>query len=143
MAVEIINANKQISFDCVDIWKYLPTSGIAEADFSDLYVSFLKNIEPVREQVTPVRALSVEAAQTYGAESLDFVFIDAGHEYESVCEDLNAWFPKLKNTGVIAGHDYTEHHPGVVRAVNEFFQNKRYNIISRESCWFVDLVCSN
>jgi hypothetical protein len=43
MAVEIINSNKDIKFDCIDIWDYLDTqSDIPEGSFENLYEIFLK-----------------------------------------------------------------------------------------------------
>lgn len=57
-------------------------------------------------------------------ERFDFVFIDARHDYDSVWEDLIAWWPLLKVGGLFAGHDYVLHDQsdvlGVKRAVDEF-----------------------
>lgn len=54
--------------------------------------------------------------------SYDFIYIDATHFYESVKADLNMYLPKLKKTGIISGHDYTNDYNdfGVIRAVDEF-----------------------
>jgi predicted O-methyltransferase YrrM len=49
---------------------------------------------------------SVSAAATYADGSLDFVFIDAAHDYQSVVDDIRAWGPKMKPGGTLAGHDY-------------------------------------
>jgi len=49
---------------------------------------------------------STEAADTFKDESLDWVYIDARHDYESVLEDMNAWWPKVKQGGLFSGHDY-------------------------------------
>lgn len=111
MAVEIINSGKQIKFDCVDNWEFLETfSDIPENLYTGLYDTFLKNIEPVKDTINIVRQVSWEAASTYPDESLDFVFIDAGHDYASVAKDLIAWLPKVKKTGILSGHDY-QHDP--------------------------------
>ena len=72
------------------------------------------------------RRTSTEAAGHVADRSLDFVYIDARHDYDSVIEDLAAWFPKLRPGGLIAGHDYVDgDFPqgvfGVKRAVDEFF----------------------
>jgi len=37
---------------------------------------------------------------------LDFVYLDARHDFDSVTEDLTLWFPKLRWAGILAGHDY-------------------------------------
>ena len=128
MAVEIINSGKRIRFDAVDIWYGDEgTSG---------YQDFIKYIEPVKDVINPVRMDSVSAAKMYPDRSLDFVFIDAGHDYGSVMADLVAWTPKVKVGGVIAGHDY-EWHEGVMRAVDEFFDHARVPlaIAVMEKCW--------
>lgn len=135
MAVEIINSGKNIKFDCVDTWDFVPSqTEIPSHMFDNLYEVFLKNIEPVKHQINPVKALSWDGAAFYKDNSLDFVFIDAAHDYESVKKDINAWYPKVKKEGIIGGHDYTW-CDDVRRAVNEFFKNK--TIYESEGCWFV------
>lgn len=140
MAVEIINSGKKIKFDCVDTWDYVPTSEEISADrFIDLYDVFIENISPVKDVIGIVKSLSWDGAAYYKDNSLDFVFIDAGHDYDSVSKDIKAWFPKLKSTGVIAGHDY-HFNVGVFPAVNEFFAAKKINVKEPGgACWLVDL----
>ena len=76
-----------------------------------LYEEFLRNIEPVREYVKPLRILDSEAAARFGKGSVDFVFADAGHTYEDVTNDLVAWWPKVRRVGVMAGDDWTWRDP--------------------------------
>jgi hypothetical protein len=66
-----------------------------------------------------IKEFSVEAARTIEDESLDFVFIDANHTYDSVREDIEAWYPKVRKDGLFCGHDYRS-FPGVTQAVEEF-----------------------
>lgn len=48
------------------------------------------------------------------------LFIDGDHEYESVREDWNAWYPHLAPGAVVAFDDYqTPKNPGVGRFVKE------------------------
>lgn len=135
MAVDIINSGKKIKFDCVDTWL-----GSAEHENSSevldktLYEKFLKNIEPVKHIINPIRMPSLEASATYEDSTLDFVFIDASHDYHNVINDIYAWYPKVKSGAVLAGHDYA--FPGVEKAVNEFLQKENYNLdIKNELCW--------
>lgn len=51
--------------------------------------------------------------------SIDFIYIDADHTYESVKRDIELFIPKLKNGGIIGGHDYSNSWPGVKQAVTE------------------------
>jgi predicted O-methyltransferase YrrM len=136
MAVEIINSGKDIKFDCVDNWEYIEEQKEIPKDmFEGLYKTFLKNINPVKHIITPVRELSWDGAKHYKDNSLDFIFIDAAHDYKSVKKDINAWFPKLKQGGIIAGHDYTWCED-VRQAVNEFFEGK--SIYENEGCWIYE-----
>lgn len=123
MGVEIINSKKKIRFDCIDIWtvpQYLmshvqPHHTVDE----DILPVFMVAIDPVKEVVNTVRSISWEAASLYENNSLDFVFIDACHDYDSVSKDISAWYPKLKVGGIIAGHDYEA--IDVQRAVYDYF----------------------
>lgn len=70
---------------------------------------------------------SVAASNLYDDESLDFVFIDAEHDYKNVRRDIDAWLPKVrKNGGIIAGHDHCPDFTGVIQAVSETFP--RYEV---------------
>jgi hypothetical protein len=137
MVVEIINSGKNIKFDCVDTWDYVDTSNeINQTQFDNLFNIFSKNIEPVKNKINIVKSLSWDGALNYEDNSLDFVFIDAGHDYESVKKDVNAWYPKIKNGGIIAGHDY-HYDCGVFPAVNEFFKDKG-GVKQTGSCWIYE-----
>jgi predicted O-methyltransferase YrrM len=131
MAVEIIRSGKQIKFDCVDTWLG-SVELLSDNDVSNnrLYDVFLKNMLPVVEYYNPVRLDSVTASKIYNNESLDWVFIDASHDYENVLADINAWYPKVKKGGIISGHDFP--HGPVRQAVTE----KLKNPIQHGSCWY-------
>lgn len=75
-----------------------------------------------------VRMFSVDAAKMLEKEKFDVVYIDALHDYTSVRDDINAWYPLVNNGGILAGHDYSEHWPGVLDAVQEFATNNKYEI---------------
>ncbi len=100
-----------------------------------LYEDFVGNIKPVKGVINPVQASSVEASKLYEPNSLDFVFIDASHDEESVKEDLFHWLPRVKESGVIAGDDVNNEN--VANAVKWFFNDESLEIIGRQ--WMVDL----
>lgn len=122
MCVEIANSKKNISFDCIDSWNGLGSVGEYDRDPSviknTLYEDFLKNMEQANGLYTAIKSLSHEASELYRDESLDFVFIDGGHEYSQVKKDITCWLPKIKKNGTIAGHDYSN-SSDVRKAVNE------------------------
>jgi predicted O-methyltransferase YrrM len=134
MAVEIANSKKYIKFDAIDTWQ--GSEEHAEMDIikkDELYNKFLSNIERVKYYINPIRDWSVEASKRYADDSLDFVFIDAAHDYDNVKADINAWYPKVKRGGHIAGHDYSADWPGVRQAVDEYFVGK--NVVKSEGSW--------
>ena len=130
MCVEIINSEKQIKFDCVDTWE-----GSVEhkdnKELSTLYEIFKENMKPLEGYYNDLRMKSMEAVKLYENESLDFVFIDASHEYEDVKDDVTNWISKVKKGGIFAGHDYG--FDEVKRAVNEILGSD--NIKKRGDCW--------
>ena len=48
---------------------------------------------------------SVEASKQFDDKSFHYVYIDGAHDYESVGKDLKAWYPKVKDFGMLGGHD--------------------------------------
>lgn len=56
-------------------------------------------------RVALIRAMSVDAAPLIPDGSLDFVYIDGNHAGRNVLEDMDAWWPKVKNGGLFSGHD--------------------------------------
>ena len=121
MGVEIVNSGKEISLVCVDTWEgSVEHQGWDILEDDGLWKDFQKNIEPLKGVITPARMTSLEGAAMFFDNTLDFVFIDAAHDYQSVKEDIGAWYPKVKEGGVISGHDYPEWE-GVKKAVDERF----------------------
>ena len=127
MAVEIINSNKNIKFDCIDCWLR-----------DNVYNEFIDNITPVNNIINVIKSYSNIAFKDYEDCSLDFVFIDAHHTYESVKEDIDCWYSKVKIGGILAGHDYwpethAEYISSVNKAVIDSFNSDFY--ITNEGCW--------
>ena len=79
--------------------------------------------DPVLYSYKVLEMDSVEGSTHFENDSLDCVYIDAGHDYRNVIADLRAWYPKVRSGGIFSGHDYKEFGvPGVRNAVNEFFK---------------------
>jgi hypothetical protein len=63
---------------------------------------------------------SAAAARLFSDASLDWVHLDARHDYASVKADIEAWYPKIRSGGWLSGDDYNEHKwPEVVKAVGD------------------------
>jgi hypothetical protein len=93
----------------------------------DVFWHFIRNVRRagVEDVIYPLKMPSEQAASLFEDGTLDFVFLDADHNYEAVRRDLEAWFPKVKRRGVLGGHDYLhQDFPGVRRAADEFFMEQ-------------------
>ena len=68
-----------------------------------------------------VRILPMTSAQAVKMipEKIGVLFIDGGHDYPSVNEDMNLYLPRLMTGGRLMVHDVLETDMGVVRAVDE------------------------
>jgi hypothetical protein len=128
--VEAIKYNKNLNIYAVDTWKGSEEHKDKKSIIDDtLFQEFITNMAPVAGKFKPLQMTSEEDSKTFEDNSIDGIFIDATHEYEAVKKDLELWYPKVKSGGYFCGHDYTAGWPGVVQAVNEFFQNKPNEII--------------
>jgi hypothetical protein len=75
--------------------------------------------------VMPIINDSVWASKLFPNNYFDFVYIDAGHSYNDVMADMNAWWPRCKSGAVFGGHDYgTVNGAEVKRAVDDFIKEK-------------------
>lgn len=92
----------------------------------------LKN-KPVEWRLLP----STMAAKAFNGEEFDFVYIDANHEYTHVKDDISAWYPHVKKGGVIGGHDFGLHFPGVVQAVREFASSNGLIVADFYPDWWI------
>lgn len=136
LIVEIINAEKDIKVTAIDSFiGFDPSVYLQGRDLSD---KFYANMYPIKDKFNVLVGNSWDAATKFDDNSLDFVFIDADHKYQSVVNDILAWMPKVKIGGVLAGHDYPS-YPGVVKAVNEIFGDKFDRSYIDESVWLINM----
>jgi glycosyltransferase involved in cell wall biosynthesis len=88
----------------------------AEAKTRDISQDFMKNVGNFKN-LKVLKMGSAEATKQFSDNSVDMVFIDAGHTYEEVLSDIKMWLPKAKK--IICGHDRS--HPPVRQAVEDMF----------------------
>lgn len=96
-------ANPTVKHYCVDPYKkYLNHSKQTELDEAEkeAYGRLLKY------NAHFIRASSVEAANQFSDGELDYVYIDANHEFPYVVEDIRVWERKVRSGGIVSGHDY-------------------------------------
>lgn len=128
MAYLLNKYNKNITFDCVDLFCISEYSDgehenyITKAFKGEFFETFIYNLTKpsLTHKINNIHKMtSLEAAKKYNNQSLDFIYLDASHETEDLYEDIKAWWPKLKMGGLLAGDDLD--HVGVPKALAKFF----------------------
>ncbi|ELW1648213.1 MULTISPECIES: class I SAM-dependent methyltransferase [Enterobacter] len=118
---KILNICSPEKLFLVDAWH---TERYHDGLFESVTARFSKELE---ENVIEIkRGLSVETASQFADRSLDWVYIDTDHSYETTIRELCAYAEKVKPGGIISGHDYTMgnfvkwYRYGVIEAVHQF-----------------------
>ena len=119
----------------VDLWAKQDPRIYRETQF-DHDLSFRASSDLANEdrRMQMIRLHSVIASKVFYDNCLDWVWIDANHDYDPVMDDLNAWWPTVRRGGVFSGHDYFS--PGVRRAVNEWMNRNRVHFVVSDSSWW-------
>jgi hypothetical protein len=108
-----------------------------------VYGWMFKNIFPHLDKVVLVTRSSIFASTLFSDGYFDFVYIDGNHNYESVKEDMKAWFPKVKKGGLLGGHDFDNRNitrQDVAEAVKDFCKenNLEYMVFPHEQRQYSD-----
>lgn len=123
--------NKDSKIYAVDLFEetYRYKKGKLKQEASKVNLTYNENLikTGTRDIITDIKSYSWDGASHFKDSTIDFVFIDADHSYDSVKKDLEAWYSKVKSGGLFSGHDYEPYekhnHPGVKKAVDEFASN--------------------
>jgi predicted O-methyltransferase YrrM len=142
MASRIKEAGKKIRFYAVDdfegtpqneaqaqVWRTIRQQGLT------LEQVCLNNIAAceLQDYVRVIKDYSWVVAEGFGNETVDFCMIDTGSEYRFVKRDIEAWLPKIKPGGVIAGSNLDE--PDVRKAVKEVLGDRWISNNKRFPAW--------
>jgi predicted O-methyltransferase YrrM len=118
----LCKSNPDLHMTCVDNWGRITHHELIYAEAVERLSHY---------NATIIRKKSIDGAKDIPDESLDFVYIDAGHDYNSVKEDVEAWVPKVKVGGIVAGDDYyvmKSGNRGVIDAVDEYVKAHGYKL---------------
>ena len=144
-SAKILTVAKPAVLHLIDPWQFEPGPDYQEALYGGRLESGQSDMDAVYEAVTHRfaaeclagtvtihRAPSIAVAPTFPDRSFDWVYIDGNHRYEFVQADLEAWWPKVKAGGIVAGDDYRNGgwwEGGVKRAVDKFVARHGYNLV--------------
>lgn len=99
-----------------------------------------------------VRYKSPDASNLFRKHEFDAIYLDAGHDFDSVRRDIAAWVSRVRKGGILCGHDYISDeiaalpgfnwnskalgHGGVRKAVDLAFAGQEIHLFS-DSSWAV------
>jgi predicted O-methyltransferase YrrM len=84
-------------------------------------------LKKFKDQVHLIKGNSNQVLKKMDMSKIDFVFLDGGHEYNTVVNDLNSCIDVLKFNGSILCDDYNlGSAPGVKKAIDEFVKNSNF-----------------
>lgn len=95
------------------------------SQLSRLWPQFLSNVihADLSHKITPLKMTTLQGAEVLKNRIFpDLVYVDACHLEEFVYADINAWYPFVKENGLICGDDYLI--PSVARAVDRFAKER-------------------
>lgn len=101
----------------------------------------LKHINKSKLDVDFLQMSSLDASCKFNDGYFDFVFLDSSHTYEQTKAEIRLWIHKIKDGGILAGHDYDlVNSEGVVYAVNELIREEDLQLqATKNECgvwWF-------
>jgi hypothetical protein len=126
----ILEITEPVLLHLIDIWSNDRYHG---GLFERVTDKFGKLIENGRVQIH--RKLSTDAAEDFQDNYFDWIYIDTDHSYEITRDELLKYALKVKNDGIIAGHDYSmgewvnSYRYGVIEAVHEFCVENGWEIV--------------
>jgi len=113
--------NPGVKLYCIDLWTSWE-GGRPSQDKQDMYFEHAKR-KLEGYDVTFLRKTSMEALADIPDDSLDFVYVDAKHDFDDVMMDIICWSRKVHSGGIVSGHDYIHlHNCGVIPAVRAYVE---------------------
>ena len=107
--------------------------------FKQIYFKYIKKLDPYtleavedllkkfKNNVHLIKGNSNKLLKTIDMSKIDYVFLDGGHDYETVKSDLKSCEEVLNRNGTILCDDYNlSYAPGVKKAIDEYVKNNNF-----------------
>lgn len=102
----LCRANPQARIFGVDAWRAYKgyREHVSQDKLDGFYRAAMARLEPYNCKL--MQRFSMDAVRDFKNGELDFVYIDANHDFQQVVNDLVEWSKKVRPGGIISGHDY-------------------------------------
>ena len=93
------------------------------------YASVEKLLLKFKNNINIIKGNSNNVLKQIETSKFDYVFLDGGHKYETVKNDLECLTKVIKNNGTILCDDYNlTYAPGIKKAIDEYIINNNFNL---------------
>ncbi len=91
--------------------------------------SVLRLLKKFQNNVNIIKGNSNKVLKEINLDEFDYVFLDGGHKYETVKNDLENLTQVINNNGIILCDDYDlSYAPGVKKAIDTYVFEKKFNL---------------
>ena len=131
IGLDLFSVNDQNSHETI------PSTSFSNP-FKKFYFSIIKRQDPYsmeavkdllskfKNNVHLIQGNSNSILKKIDMSKIDYVFLDGGHHYDTVINDLNSCIEVLENNGTILCDDYDlTYAPGVKKAIDEFVDKNK------------------
>ena len=117
----------------------IPNTTFSSNPIKHFYYRFIKRQNPYsleaveelldkfKKNINLIKGNSNKVLKKIDMSKIDYVFLDGGHEYSTVINDLNCCYEVINNNGTVLCDDYNlGSAPGVKKAINDFVKEQNF-----------------
>ena len=132
VGLDLFEKNDQNKFEVIPSTEF-------KNPFKKIYHQYIKRQDPYsieavsnllkkfKNQVHLIKGNSNQILKKMDMSKIDFVFLDGGHDFSTVMNDLNCSIDVINNEGTILCDDYDlSYAPGVKKAIDEFSSKNKF-----------------
>ena len=118
----------------------IPNTSFTSNPVKQFYYKYIKRQNPYsldavkdllkkfKDNIHLIKGNSNKVLKKIDMSKIDYVFLDGGHEYNTVLNDLNCCFEVINNNGTVLCDDYDlQQAPGVKKAIDDFIKKNTFN----------------
>jgi hypothetical protein len=118
----------------------IPNTTFSSNPIKKFYYKYIKKQNPYsleaveellykfKKNVHLIKGNSNKVLKKIDMSKIDYVFLDGGHEFKTVLNDLNCCVDVINNNGTVLCDDYDlSNAPGVKKAIDDFVKEKNLN----------------